>query len=309
MSEISHTAVIGAGTIGASWAALFLASGRSVAVFDPAPGAADQTRAYIARAWPALTELGLADQGNAEAITFHDTIAGAVKDAGFIQENVPERLGIKQDTFAQIEAALAPGAVVASSASGLTLEQMQTGWTDPARFILGHPFNPPHLIPLVEIMGNARTADDVVPKAERFYEAIGKVTIRIKKGLPGHVANRLQAAVWREAVHMVVEGVASAEDVDKAMSAGPGLRWAAMGPNMLFHLGAGEGGMRAFCAHFNDTFNGWWEGLGQPQMDAAITEILVAEAEKNAGDQSVLDLAATRDARIVAMQKALRDLK
>lgn len=305
MADTSHTAVLGAGVIGASWAALFLASGRSVAVFDPDGAAERNVRAYIDRAWPAMTDLGLTGRGTPDRITFHRSADEAVAGAGFVQENVPERLAVKQAIFAAIEPVLGGNAVIASSASGLTLSQMQGGWTDPARFVLGHPFNPPHLIPLVEVMGNDWTAPGVVERAEAFYQDIGKVTIRVQKEIPGHVANRLQAAIWREAIHLVQSGVASVGDVDKAVSAGPGLRWAAMGPTTLFGLGAGPGGLEAFCDHFADTFNGWWDGLGTPHLDADVTRLLVAGLKEATGTASVDDLAADRDAKIVAIQKAL----
>jgi len=309
MSEITHTAVLGAGTIGASWTALFLASGRSVAIFDPSNTAEASVRAYIERAWPTLEDLGLTERGTPDAMRFHTTAAEAVEGAGFVQENVPERLTIKHATFAEIEPALADCAVVASSASGLTLSQMQGGWRDPSPFVLGHPFNPPHLIPLVEVMGNDATGPGVADAAQSFYEDLGKVTIRVNKELPGHVANRLQAAIWREAIHLVLEGVASVEDVDKAVWAGPGLRWAAMGPTTLFHLGAGDGGLEAFCDHFKDTFNGWWDGLGQPHLDDATRAALVAGMAEAAAGQDVAELAARRDALITAMQKATRQLR
>ncbi|MEO1345934.1 MAG: 3-hydroxyacyl-CoA dehydrogenase NAD-binding domain-containing protein [Pseudomonadota bacterium] len=302
----SHTAVLGAGVIGASWTALFLASGRSVTVFDPDPQAEANVRAYIERAWPTMTELGLTGRGDPDRVAFVPTAAQAVDGAGFVQENVPERAPVKRATFAEIEPVLIPGAVVASSASGLTLGQMQEGWQTPARFILGHPFNPPHLIPLVEVMGNARTDADVIPTAEAFYEDIGKVTIRVNKEVPGHVANRLQAAVWREAIHLVQSGVASVGDVDKAMSAGPGLRWAALGPTALFGLGAGAGGLRAFCDHFADTFNGWWADLGDPTLDADTAEMLVKGLSEATDGRSVDALAAQRDAMILSLLKALR---
>lgn len=275
MAEFEKTAVLGAGVIGASWAALFLASGRSVAVYDPAADAEKTVlRTYIEKAWPTLTELGLTTQGDPDALTFHDQPVDAVDRATFVQESVPERVEIKHALYAEIEEALAPDTVVASSASGLTLSEMQAGWRDPSRFVLGHPFNPPHLIPLVEVMGNDRTADGVVEPAERFYESIGKVTIRVNKEVPGHVANRLQAAIWREALHLIKEGVASVEDVDKAVSAGPGLRWAAMGPTMLFHLAAGEGGISTFCERYAESFHRWWDDLGDPRLDDAVCNTL-----------------------------------
>ena len=307
--EFAHTACLGGGVIGASWAALFLASGRSVAMFDPDPGIEASVRAYIDRAWPTLEELGLTEQGDPEAIRYHDSAAAAVAGAAFVQENVPERLPIKHATFAEIEPVLDPQAIVASSASGLTLSQMQSGWKDPARFVLGHPFNPPHLIPLVEVLGNDRTGPGVVEAAQRFYEAVGKVTIRLNKEKNGHVANRLQAALWREAISLVMEGVASVEDVDKAVWAGPGLRWAAMGPTMLFNLGAGEGGLRAFCDHFSDTFNGWWDDLGDVRLDDAVAATLVEGVAQASDGKVPAELSTERDALILAMLKAAGALR
>ncbi len=302
--DILHTACLGGGVIGASWTALFLASGRSVAVFDPDPDSETRVKAYIDTAWPALTELGLTTNGTPDAVRFHTSAAAAVAGAGFIQENVPERLPVKHATFTEIEPVLDADAIVASSASGLTLSQMQPGWQDPARFILGHPFNPPHLIPLVEVTGNERTAPGVVEVARQFYESTGKTTIRLNKEVPGHVANRLQAAVWREAINLVLQGVASVEDVDKAMWSGPGLRWAAMGPTMLFSLGAGEGGLRAFCDHFKDTFNGWWDDLGRVYLDDEVTDELVAGIELAAKGATHAELSQERDALITAMLRA-----
>ncbi|WP_136439338.1 3-hydroxyacyl-CoA dehydrogenase NAD-binding domain-containing protein [Pacificoceanicola onchidii] len=307
--EFQHTACLGGGVIGASWTALFLASGRSVAVHDPAPGVEKQVRDYVEMAWRTMTELGLTENGNPDAISFHSSAAEAVAGAGFVQENVPERLPIKHATFAEIEPVLDGSAIVASSASGLMLSQMQGGWKDPARFVLGHPFNPPHLIPLVEILGNDKTDPAAVDAAERFYTGIGKVTIRVNKEKNGHVANRLQAAIWREAISLVVEGVVSVEDADKAVWAGPGQRWAAMGPTMLFNLGAGAGGLQSFCDHFSDTFNGWWDDLGQVHLTPEVAKTLIDGVEDAARGQTPAELSARRDALITAMQKATAGLR
>ena len=304
--KYERTACLGAGVIGASWTALFLASGRSVAVYDPSPKAEKIVRDYIETAWPTLTQMGLTANGTPDAITFHSTAADAARGAAFIQESVPERVAIKHALFAEIEPALTPGAIVASSASGLTLGQMQEGWSDPAPLVLGHPFNPPHLVPLVEVMGNDRTGPGIADAAAAFYDSIGKVTVRIRKEVPGHVANRLQAAVWREAIHLAVEGVASVGDIDKAMWAGPGLRWAAMGPTACFSMGAGPDGLQAFCDHFRDTFNGWWEDMGEPYLDDKTIALIVAGAAEAAGDEGHADMLARRDAMITAMQQVLR---
>lgn len=308
MSEFENVAVIGAGVIGASWAALFLASGRNVAVYDPAPTMEVDVRAYIDNAWPTLRELGLAE-GEPGALSFHADVAGAVRDADFVQESVPERIAIKHELFAKLEAALKPGAIVASSASGLRLGEMQAGWKDPSHFILGHPFNPPHLIPLVEVMGNEKTAAGVVEQAERFYALVGKVTIRVNREVKGHVANRLQAALWREAIHLVKSGVASVEDVDKAVWAGPGLRWAAMGPTLLFHLGGGSQGLSSFCQKYTESFHGWWDDLGDPRLDEQTASLLVQGVHDEAGSSSWASLASDRDELITQMLKATAPLR
>ncbi|GAB6987646.1 3-hydroxyacyl-CoA dehydrogenase NAD-binding domain-containing protein [Nocardioides pyridinolyticus] len=290
-----HVAALGGGLIGRSWTALFLAAGRPVAVFDPDPGTEDRVREAVASAWPVLQRLGLTsdDSPRAELTTCTDP-REAVDGAAFVQESIPERIGLKHELYAAIEDVVAEDAVVASSASGLTLTELQGGWADPSRLVLGHPFNPPHLIPLVEVMGNERTAPGVVDAARRFYESVGKVTIEVRREVPGHVANRLQAALWREAIHLVREGVASVEDVDTAISSGPGLRWAVMGPTLLFHLGGDDGGLATFCERYADSFNRWWDDLGDPRLDAATTELLVAGLGRHLADDA--DLVARRDA-------------
>lgn len=293
-------AALGAGLIGRSWVALFLAAGRDVCVYDPDPQAEIRVRNAVTVAWPTLQALGLAT-GDAPraALSFADDPADAVTGAAFVQESVPERTEIKRDLYARIEPVLGEQAIVGSSASGLTLSELQSGWRDPARLVLGHPFNPPHLIPLVEVMGNERTAPGVVEAARAFYESVGKVTIEVKREVPGHVANRLQAALWREAIHLVNEGVASVADVDTAIASGPGLRWAVMGPTTLFHLGADDEGLASFCARYSDSFNRWWDDLGDPRLDGETTALLVdGVAESVAGD-SVAQMSALRDERLV----------
>ncbi|MBY8976984.1 3-hydroxyacyl-CoA dehydrogenase [Rhodobacteraceae bacterium NNCM2] len=309
MNEIKQAATIGAGVIGASWTALFLAHGTSVAVYDPAPDAEKMVRDYVANAWPVLEQLGLVKGGDPDAVSFHDTAAAAVEGAEFIQESVPERIAIKHEIFAAMEPALMPGAIVSSSASGLTLTEMQEGWTNPSHFVLGHPFNPPHLIPLVEVMGNEKTAEGVVDRTEKIYEGFGKTTIRVRKEIPGHVANRLQAALWREAISMIEQGVATVEDVDKAIWAGPGLRWAAMGPTLIWHLAAGPGGMQEYCNRFGDSFHRWWDSMGDPRLNPETVKLLVDGVNDEAAGRSLAVLEAERDALIVAMQKATANIR
>jgi len=307
--SINQATTLGAGVIGASWTALFLAAGIRVNVYDPIKGAEKQVRDYIENAWPTLQALGMTKRGNPEALTFFSDPIAAVSDSEFIQESIPESIDLKHELFAKIEPHLLPQAVVASSASGLRVSEMQQGWKDPSRFILGHPFTPPHLIPLVELLGNDKTAEGVLEIAEAFYEDVGKVTIRVKREVPAHVANRLQAAIWREAIYLVESGVATVEDVDKAVWAGPGLRWGAMGPHMLFHLGAGEGGLGEFCNRYTDSFHRWWDDLGDVKLDSILAENLMEGVEEEGNGQDVKELSKQRDALIVGMLKATMSLR
>ncbi|NNF53921.1 MAG: 3-hydroxyacyl-CoA dehydrogenase [Acidimicrobiales bacterium] len=300
---------LGGGVIGASWTALFLAAGHQVAVHDPDPQCESAVRRYIETAWPTLTALGLTTNGNPDAVSFHHSARHAVDGASFVQESVPERIEIKREVFAAIEPALGQETIVASSASGLTLTEMQAGWRAPSRFVLGHPFNPPHLIPLVEVLGNELTGAAVVEESCQFYESIGKVTIKLQREVPGHVANRLQAALWREAIHLINEGVATVEDVDAAVWAGPGLRWAAMGPTMLFHLGAGEGGLTSFCQRYTESFNRWWDDLGELHLNPEIASALVAGVQESTGERTTTQLSADRDQLLVAILNATRHLR
>ena len=303
---VERVGIVGAGVIGASWASLFLAAGKEVDLFDPAPNAEVDTQRYIERAWPDLLQLGLVREGSApERIRFVDEAASAVAEVQFVQESVPERLDVKHEIYGQIEAALPPDAVVATSSSGLLLSDLQDSWRDPSRIILGHPFNPPHLVPLVELLGNERTVPGALDFAQAFYEGCGKVTIRVNKEVPGHVANRLQAALWREAIDLVLQGVASVEDVDKAVTAGPGLRWSVMGPHMLFSLGSGGAGMKGFCARYGESFHRWWDSMNAPRLDEEAGRTLSAGVAKEERGRSFAELAAERDRKLIAAQRAL----
>ncbi len=304
-AAIERVAVIGAGVIGASWTTLFLAAGLEVDVFDPAENTEASVRAYIANAWPVVQRLTGDAKGNPDAVRFFRDAGDAVAEAQFIQENVPEKLPVKLATYAEIEPRLAPEAIVATSTSGLMLSELQAGWTDPSRLLLAHPFNPPHLIPLVELFANDRTAPGILESAEAFYAALGKETIRLQREVPGHVANRLQAALWREAIHLATTGVATVGDVDKAIWAGPGIRWAAMGPHTLFSLAAGEGGMRAFCEHFADSFHRWWPDLGTPQITEDVVQKLADGIAEEWKGQGVSDIEEKRDNLILDILEAV----
>ena len=303
--RVQQVAVLGAGTIGASWSALFLARGLAVNVHDVSPEAERYVRSYVENAWPALERLNMAEGADPERIRFFSDPAGAVGDVQFVQENVPERLDIKHRTYRAIEAAMAPGTIIASSASGLLVREMQSAFEDPSRFLLAHPFNPPHLIPLVELLGNELTESEAVTWAEGFYARCGKITIQLHKEVPGHVANRLQAALWREAIHLVTEGVASVEDVDKAVVYGPGLRWAIMGPHMLFNLGSGGNGLEVFCDRYRDSFHRWWDSLGSPQLSPDVARTLAQGVRLEEAQRDFRALAAERDEKLISVLNAL----
>ena len=307
ISHINTIGIVGSGVIGASWSALFLAAGYDVINYDPDPDNASKTAAYIDQAWGSLTDLELiSEKASPNRIRYVDRVADAAEGAQFIQESVPERIEIKHDTYRLLEPALEEGAIVATSSSGLLIKDMQAAWQDPSRFILGHPFNPPHLIPLVELLGNDKTALDVLDIAAEFYENCGKETIRVLKEVPAHVANRLQAALWREAISLVAEGVASVEDVDKAVTAGPGLRWSVMGPHMLFSLGSGGGGIGTFCERFGPSFKTWWQTMGSPELTPEVIALLeqgIAEEEQGRDFKS---LSEERDRKLIAAQRAIK---
>ncbi len=301
---VKRVAVIGAGTIGASWAAYFLSRGLPVTVSDPSPGAPDLLRRMIDGAWPILMRLGGRPDADPKAWTFHPDPVAALDGADFVQESAPERIEIKQDLLARIDAALPADVVIASSTSGLLASRLSERCAHPERVVIGHPFNPPHLIPLVEVVGGAKGSPEAVAAAMAFYRSIGKHPIEIRKEVPGHLANRLQAALWREAVHLVAEGVATVADVDAAISEGPGLRWALMGPHTTFHLAGGEGGMEHFLHHLLPALESWWLDLGDPRVDATIRQMLVEGVAEGTGGADTKELARRRDAALVRLLEA-----
>lgn len=306
--RVERVAVIGSGTIGASWAALFLAHGFPVAVYDPAEGTERLVRDFVASAWPALERLGIAKGSGAGAMSFHGDPAEAVRGAQFVQESGPEDLSAKQALFARMEQGLGRDAIVASSTSGLLPSDLQAGRILPGRYLVGHPFNPPHLIPLVELVGGSSTDPAALDRAAAFYAAVGKRTIRLRKELPGHVANRMQSALYREAIHLVLEGVASMEDVDAAVAYGPGLRWALMGPHLSHHLAGGAGGMRHLLEHIGPGIESWWRDLGRPNLTPDAIDRLVA-AFQASGPRPIAELAADRDALLIALLESLAETR
>jgi len=306
IEAVSRIALIGGGTIGASWAAWFLARGYDVTLYDPAPDGETRSRAILEGAWPAMQRLGLAPGASPERLRFLGDPAQAVADADFVQENATERLEIKLPLLETLDAALPADRVIASSTSGFMPSELQAGARrHPERVLVGHPFNPPHLVPLVEVVGGPGASAEAVDWAVAFYEHAGKTAIRVEKEITGHIANRLQAALFREAAYLLQQGVASVEDLDKAIATGPGLRWALMGPIMTFNLGGGPGGMRHFLKQFAPRMNSWFDGLGKPKVDEALGEALVAGVEEEMAGRSIEEIARWRDETFLRLLEAV----
>src|SRR5271155_6023777 len=260
--EIRNIAIVGTGVIGASWAALYLARGFNVTATDPAPNAEDNLRKFIDAAWKELTVIGLSPNASRDNLKFTTDMKKALADADLVQENGPERQDFKIKLFADMDAATPEDSIIASSSSGLTMSVMQSACKHPERCVTGHPFNPPHVVPLVEVVAGAKTSAETVEQVIAFYESIGKKPIRVRKEVVGHVANRLQAALYREIVYLIDQGVIDVADSDDAVSWGPGLRWGVMGPSLLWHLGGGEGGIQHFMDHLMGPMTDFWKTLG-----------------------------------------------
>ena len=293
---IRRVAIIGTGVIGASWASLFLAKGLDVVATDVAPGAEVALRHFVSTAWPSLQRLGLAPGASQDRLSFTASLADAVKDADLVQENGPEKIDFKKTLYRQLDELLPANVLIASSSSGLTMSEIQSACTNhPERCVLGHPFNPPHLVPLVEIVGGAKTSKDTIERVDEFYTSLGKRTVRVNKEVPGHVANRLQAALAREVYYLVAEGVVSAADVDTALCWGPGLRWAIMGNLMLNHLGGGPGGIEHFFQQFTGPMTAWWKVLGSPELTPEVQKKLIDGVHAEVGSRSIDELESERD--------------
>src|SRR5262245_45219707 len=294
--SIERIAIVGTGVIGASWAAQYLARGFDVIATDPGPNAEANLRHYVETAWKALERIGLSENASKRRLSFTLDLKQAVSGADFVQENGPERKEFKIKLYADIDAAAPPHAILASSSSGLTMSTIQSGCKRPERCVIGHPFNPPHLIPLVEVVGGAKTSPETIQRAIAFYESIGKKAIHVRKEVVGHVANRLQAALYREVLHLIDQGVLDVSDSDTAVCWGPGLRWGVMGPNLLFHLGGGEGGMRHFLEHLGPAMEGWWKDLGrEEQISPALKAKLIEGVSREIGGRTVEQLDQQRD--------------
>jgi carnitine 3-dehydrogenase len=301
--SVHRVAIVGTGVIGASWAAYYLARGFDVIATDPGPQAEANLRKYVDDAWPLLTEVGLSPGASRDRLTFSPDMSHALADADWVQENAPERPDFKIKLFAEMDKVTPPNSIIASSSSGITMDVIQSGCKRPERCVIGHPFNPPHIVPLVEVVGGAKTSEATVERAMAFYADVGKKPVRLHKSLPGHVANRFQAALYKEVLYLVQQGVLSVADADIAVCYGPGIRWGVMGPSLQWHIGGGKGGIQHFMEHLMDPLVAMMKALGTPEITPQLKQTVVDAVLKEAGGRSVEQLAREENAVLVALLK------
>ena len=303
--EIRNIAIVGTGVIGASWAALYLARGLNVTATDPAPNAEENLRKFIDAAWKDLAVIGFSPNASRDHLQFTTDMKKALADADLVQENGPERQDFKIKLFADMDAATPEDSIIASSSSGLTMSVMQSACKHPERCVTGHPFNPPHVIPLVEVVAGAKTSPQTVERAISFYTSIGKKPIHVRKEVVGHVANRLQAALYREIVYLIEQGVLDVADSDAAVCWGPGLRWGVMGPNLLFHLGGGQGGIQHFMGQFTGPLATWWKDLGKiTDFSPEVKQTIIDGVLKEANGRTIDELERERDTVLLELLAA-----
>ena len=295
-----RVAIIGAGLIGCSWAALFMKHGWDVTIWDRNPDVYENVSDKITRALADLDNLHDPKPETGSFTLCHE-LHDAISDVAYVQENVSENLNVKHALFAELDKYVVPSVPIASSTTAYTWSDLFSGCVHQDRFLIAHPFNPPHLIPLVELSGHH---DLVLAQATEIYEGLGRVVIALKKEAPGHIANRLAAALWREAVHLMKEGVADVRDIDHALVHGPGLRWATIGPSLAYHLGGGDGGISAYFEHLGKSQEKRWDTLGTPKLDDATVQMLVDMIEREYGNRSSSELAKKRDHDLIGILKS-----
>src|SRR5438552_8326808 len=296
-------AIVGTGVIGASWAAQYLARGFDVVATDPAPNAEANLRKYVDEAWPDLTNIGLSSGASRDRLSFTTNMKEALSQADLVQENGPERPDFKMKLYAGMYEVTPVDTLLASSSSGITPSVIQSKCKHPERVVIGHPFSPPHILPLVEAVGGTKTAPEAIQQAISFYASIGKKPIHLRKELPGHVANRLQAALYREMLYLIEQGVLSVEDTDAAVSYGPGLRWGVMGQSLQWHLGGGAGGIEHFMAHLMDPLQGMMKALGTPNITPALKQTVIDGVMREAAGRSVDQLAQKENEVLIGLLK------
>jgi ketoreductase RED1 len=309
LNRYSKVTVIGAGVIGASWTALFLAHGLTVVVNDPRPDVETIVRDYIRNNLSTLRELGLPTKNLEKRLSFEADLERSVMGSDLVQENGPERIEFKQDLWGRIGKIAGAHTLMLSSSSAKTATEQALKMSRPERLLVGHPFNPPHLIPLVEVVPGEKTSPEAVDHAVAFYAALGKVPRVVRKEMPGFVANRLQRAIFRECCYLVIQGVVKVDELDDIVTSSIGLRWAADGPFRSFHLGGGAGGFKSFFKQFGPGLNEAWKNMASVDLDEAAQDKIIAQAEASFAAQSPEQLESERDAKQLAIIRALKAVK
>ncbi|RED53347.1 L-carnitine dehydrogenase [Aestuariispira insulae] len=309
MSDIKTFGIIGTGVIGAGWAARALARGLDVVAWDPAPDAEEKLRAAVANAWPALIKMGLHEGASQDRLRFAASLEEMASSADFIQESAPERLDLKKSIHARLDAAARPGVMIASSTSGLLPTDFQADCATPERVLVGHPFNPVYLLPLVEVMAGEKTDPKYVELASDFYKSIGMYPLHVRNEIEGFLSDRLQEALWRENLHLVNDGIATTGELDDAIVYGPGLRWAFMGVNKTFHLAGGDAGMRHMLEQFGPALKLPWTKLEAPELTDQLIDNMVEGTKAQTEGTSVKELERMRDDCLIAIMNALKTFK
>ena len=302
-----RVALIGAGVIGSGWATRCLANGLSVVLTDPSPDARSQVNKTIECAWPVFEEAGLVEQGDPTNFRFVETIQEAVEGADFIQENVPEREDLKIEVHETIDRYAAEDVVIASSSSGLLPSRLQDQCQHPGRILIGHPFAPVYLLPLVEIVGGEKTSPEVVRRAGTFYRHLGMRPLHVRREIEAYIADRLQESLYREALHLINDGVATVSEIDAAVTGGPGLRWAFMGTFMAWHLGGGVGGIGHTIDQFGPALELPWSHMKAPKLTSELKKKIVEGCETEAGGRPFTELEKRRDRCLAGIQKVLAE--
>ncbi|MBO67176.1 MAG: 3-hydroxybutyryl-CoA dehydrogenase [Acidiferrobacteraceae bacterium] len=306
MKRINTFGIIGAGVIGAGWTVRALARGLDVLVWDPNPISLKQLRSTVDQVWPTMMRIGLAPDASTARLSIADSVETIAERADFIQESAPERLELKKDLHHRIDLVARHDVIIASSTSGLLPSELQSSCRNPERVVVGHPFNPVYILPLVEVVGGSATSESNVTKAIGFYKSIGMHPLLVRKEVPGFLSDRLQEALWREALHLVSEGVATPEELDIAISYGPGLRWALWGTCMIFHLAGGPGGMRHMLEHFNPELFPW-SRIPPPSITKELVDEMHAGCEEQMDSRSIQDIEKIRDDALVDILKVLHE--
>jgi carnitine 3-dehydrogenase len=306
MRKVQTLGLLGTGVIGGGWAARALHFGINVIAADVKPQMEEWIRGAVANAEPALARLTFAPLPPKGTLSFTTDLKVMAERADFIQENIPEQLPLKQRMLAEVSRYAAADVVIASSTSGLTPTDLQRDMVAPERFCVAHPFNPVYLLPLVELVGGERTAPATIEAAAKFFTYIGMHALRVRREVPGHLTDRLQEALWREILHLVSDGVATTGELDESIIYGPGLRWAAMGTNLIYHLAGGESGMRHMLAQFGPCLKWPWTKLEAPELTESLIDRMVEGTQAQAAGRSIRELERLRDDSLVSVQQVLR---